>query len=62
MDSFIPMYTDNNISVEGAKELGEALKHNSTLTMLSLAGMKEILCAIVMHLYSLCMYREQHWY
>ena len=31
--------TDNEIGVEGAKQLDELLKHNSTLTQLYLDGM-----------------------
>ena len=34
----------NNIGVEGAKVLGEALKHNNVLTTLYLTGMEQFNC------------------
>ena len=37
---FIYVYTDNNVGVEGAKVLGEALKYNNVLTTLYLKSIK----------------------
>ena len=37
------MCTDNGIDDEGAKGLGEALKFNTTITIVNLAGMKRLI-------------------
>ena len=47
---------DNNIDIEGAKVLGEALKHNSTLTELRLESLKVLIIYTVMQVDSYSCY------
>ena len=54
IDSYIDVNTVNDIGPEGAKVLGEALKHNIALISLFLEGMKSLLfCGFFCDPYSL---------
>ena len=55
--------TDNGIGDDGAMELAQSLKHNTTLTALYLNGLPQNTCLLFLSyppFHGLCLSRQQH--